>query len=128
MKFKFNFKLTAFLVSLFLSLIVLILGNKNPYCLSFGFIFLGISAVLFVFYTNEKTQQYIAEVDKEIDKYDQEFDKLNEDNEEIQMERAYVMQQLYLSQNKLMKRKRKITIVFYLCAALLIVLGIVGIF
>ena len=127
MKFKFNFKLTAFLVSLFLSLIVLILGNKNQYYLSFGFVLLGISAILFVFYTNEKTQQAIEEVDREIEKYDEEFDEF-EETEELLDERAYVMQQLYLSQNKLMKRKRKVTITFYLCAALLILLGIVGIF
>ena len=127
MKFKFDFKLTAFLVSLFLSLIVLILGNKNDYCLSFGFILLGISAVLFVFYTNSKTQQDIQEIDKEIEKYDEEYD-LFEESDELIEERAYVMQQLYLSQNKLMKRKRKVSITFYLCAALLIILGIIGLF
>lgn len=127
MKFKFNFKLTAFLVSLFLSLIILILGNKNQYCLCFGFILLGLSAALFVYYNNDKTTQTIEEINKEVDELDEEFAQF-EDNEEIQEERAYALQQLYLRQNRLMKRKRKVSVTFYLCAGLLILLGIIGFF
>ena len=127
MKFKFNFKLTAFLVSLFLSLIILILGNENKYCLCFGFILLGLSAALFVLFNNDKTVQTIQEIDKEIEELDEEFAEF-EGNEEIQEERTYVLQQLYLRQNRLIKRKRKVAITFYLCAGLLILLGIVGIF
>ena len=71
MKKKFNLKLTAFLVSLFISLMIIILGNKNPYCLSFGFVFMSVSMVLYVLYNNEKTTKTILELDNAIDELDE---------------------------------------------------------
>ena len=132
MKKKFNFKLTALLVSLFLSLIIMVLGNKNQYCLSFGFIMLGFCSALFVNYNNEKTSQAIQEIDQEIDELDFEngvdIDGDGEEDVVADEEKAYVLQQLCLQQSNLIKRKKKVSIIFYLCAAMLVLLGIVGIF
>ena len=132
MKKKFNVKLTALLVSLFISLIIIILGNKNKYCLSFGFILLGFCAGLFVLYNNEKTNQTISEIDQELDEIelDDSFDVDGDGEEDIltDEEKVYVMQQLCVQQADLLKRKKKVAITFYLCAGLFILLGIIGIF
>ena len=48
MKNKINFKLTAILVSLFIGFLLIVLGNKNKYCLSFGLIFLAIALLIYV--------------------------------------------------------------------------------
>ena len=126
MKFKFNFKLTAFLVSLFISLIIVILGNKNQYCLSFGFMLMGVSLSLFVLYNNEKTYITIDEIDAQLDEVDLEMAEV--DDELAQEEYAYVVKQLYLRRVKLLKRKKKVALTFYLCSALLVILGIIGLF
>lgn len=132
MKKKFNFKLTALLVSLFISLILIILGNSNKYCLSFGFILLGLAAALYVLYNNEKTLHEIDEINKELDEIDlnEDFDFDSDGEEDLlnDEDKAYVLQQLYLRQGNLIKRKKKVTIIFYLCAALMVLLGIIGIF
>ena len=132
MKFKFNFKLTAFLVSLFISLLIIILGNKNKYCLSFGFAMLGFALVIFVMYNNEKTDKTIEEVDAQIDELSQEYTDLDEEDdlngEVLEENYAYSIKQLYIRRSKLLKRKKKVVITFYLCAALLVLFGIVGIF
>lgn len=44
---KLNLLLTISLVSLFISIILIIVGNINIYCLSFGFLFLAIALGLF---------------------------------------------------------------------------------
>ena len=77
--FKFNLKLTAFLVSLFVALLLLILGNKNQYCLSFGLILLGASLVAFVFYATDKINNELLEIEKEID----ELDEIEEPDEDV---------------------------------------------
>ncbi len=121
MKFKFNLKLTVFLVSLFVALLLVILGNKNTYCLSFGFITLGISLGLFIWYSNEKYETMLTNINSDIDEVD-----VSEEIEEE--EKTYILQQLYIKQKKIKKTKQRIIICFALCAVSLIVLGIVAMF
>lgn len=121
MKFKFNLKLTAFLVSLFIGLLLVILGNRSIYCLSFGFIFIAISLEFFVYYANEKTSKSISELKQEIDEVDADEELDNED-------KVYILKQLYLRERKLSKSKKRVSIVFSICALSLVILGIVGIF
>lgn len=121
MKNKFNIKLTAFLVSLFISLIIVILGSKFVYCLSFGFILMGLSLVFFVLYNDEKTANSNIEIEEAID-------ELAEDETIEESEKVYMLQQYYSSQRKLLKRKKRVAITFYLCAAMLVVVGFFGFF
>ncbi|MBQ9795376.1 MAG: hypothetical protein IJW36_00240 [Clostridia bacterium] len=121
MKIKFNFKLTVFLVSLFISLLILILGNKNSYCLSFGFICLGLSIALYVWYNNEKSINSIAEIDSQVEII--EDDETVDDNE-----KTYMISQLYLRQSKLIKNKKKVARVFYITAVLFVFIGIIALF
>lgn len=133
-KFQFNFKLTAFLVSLFVSLILVIVGSGNKYCLSFGFILMGLSLSLFVWYNNEKTQKTLESLEADIDYVEQydENESVNEEHEDLtfenEEERIYVLKQLYVRQNKLRKQKRKSIILFNLCGFVLVILGFVGLF
>ncbi len=121
MKFKFNFKLTACLVGLFLSLLLLILGSENKYCLSFGFMALGASLELFLWYNNEKMQNYLNEINQEIDDVE-----LSEDvNDE---EKAYVLQQLYITKKKIEKKKKSSNVMFSICGVALVVVGFIALF
>ena len=71
-KFKFNYKLTISLVSLFISLLLIILGNKNYYCLSFGFIIMGLAIAFYAMYKTDKFNEVILEINNEIDELDKE--------------------------------------------------------
>lgn len=119
-KFKFNFKLTAFLVSLFIGLLLLILGNKSEYCLSFGFIIVGLSLALFIWYFNEKLDMELITTAQAIDEI--------EESEEQSNETVYILQQLYIKQKKLLKSKRSTFILFSLSGFALVVLGLFNLF
>ncbi len=136
-KFQFNFKLTAFLVSLFVSLILVIVGSGNKYCLSFGFMILGASLSLFVWYNNEKIQKELETLEEDIDSVEQiDFDETKQNEEEQHEdydfqnieEKVYVLKQLYVRQKMLRKNKRKSIILFNLCGLVLIVLGFISLF
>ena len=128
MKFKFNLKLTAFLVSLFLSLLLVILGSGNKYCLSFGFMLMGASLMLFVFYNNNKTENEIVNIEKDIDELEDYYNQLDDDDLDIEEEVSYALKQLYSRRKKLIKHKKKSVLVFNLCGFSLIILGIIGLF
>ena len=130
MKFKFNLKLTAFMVSLFLSLLLVVLGGKNKYCLSFGFILMGISLILFVFYNNEKTENEIVKIEEDIEQIEESYEQLEDDELEGEDEEeiSYALNQLYARKKKLVKHKKKSMVVFNLCGFSLIILGIIGLF
>ena len=119
--FKINFKLTGFLVSLFLSLLLLILGSGNKYCLSFGFMALGGSLELFFWYNNEKMQNYLNEINQEIDNVET-FEELND------MEKAYILQQLYTTKKKIEKKKKSSNIGFSVLGGVLVIVGFVALF
>ena len=107
------------------SLIIIILGNKNKYCLSFGFLLLAVSMVLFALYDKEKTQKTIDELDVEIEDMENELENLPEEEFE---ERVYVIKQLYVRSGKLLKRKKSGSLAFYLFAGFLVLFAIFGIF
>ena len=117
MKKKFNLKLTIVLVSLFISLLTIILGNKNQYCLSFGFIFLGLTLFLVGNYSCSKIDETSKKIDEEIE----ETDKTDEESE-------YVLKELNKVRNQLDKKKKSTKLMFSLCAVLLILAGFVGFF
>ena len=128
MKIKFNLKLTAFLVSLFISLLLIVLGSKNKYCLSFGFMLMGASLYAFIWYMNEKIENELNEVNALIDELDNEnFEEIEESDQEIE-ERAYVLQQFYARQKQLIKKKRSVKITFGICGVVLVVLGFANFF
>ena len=93
MKKRFNLKLTMFLVSLFVSLLILVLGNKNIYCLSFGLILLGVSLGLFIYYAIGETDIAVKQIEEDIDEIDA---KTEED--------GFMLQDLYTIQRKLNKK------------------------
>lgn len=121
MKFKFNLKLTLFLVSLFVSLLLVILGSKNKYCLCFGFILMGVSLVLFTLYHNEK-------VSKELINTNETLNEVENDEELTEDEQVYVMEQLFIRQKNLIKKKRSVIITFDLCGFAIAILGIISVF
>lgn len=129
MKFKFNLKLTSFLVSLFLSLLLVILGSKNEYCLSFGFMLMGVSLILFVVYNNDKTKKALSELEQDIDELNNEIESFQSDeDDEIVEESTYVLKQMYLRQSKIKKNAKKSIVTFTICGFALILLGFVSLF
>ena len=109
MKNKFNLKLTLSLVSLFISLILIIVGNKNNYCLSFGFILMGVALGLYALYKSEAIDNVLVEI--------------NNDIEETDVTDAFTLQELFKERKKFTKQKRNLNFTFYLCAILLVVVG-----
>ena len=114
MKKNFNLKLTAFLVSLFIALILIIAGNKNKYCLSFGFMLLSLSIVLYIMYKTEMLDKAIIEVSNEMD--------------ETEPEKIFELQQLIKEKKKLTSQRNRLNVVFYSSAALLFVIAIAFMF
>ena len=128
MKFKFNLKLTAFLVSLFLSLLLVILGSKNQYCLAFGFILMGISFGFFIWFNNEKIEIALQDTENQIDVLEDEENEYEELMGLSDNEREYMAQQLYFAQIKLQKKKKSTSIMFSICGVALIILGFIAMF
>lgn len=121
MQHKFNIKLAVFLVGLFSSLIFLIVGSNNKYCLSFGFVLLGISLATYIVYNNDKTAKNIQELDLKIEEIDLDKD-LDEDRKD------YVVQELYKCRGQFAKQKKKTTICFGLGAFLFVIIGVLFLF
>ena len=111
-------------MSLFLGLLLTILGSKSSYCLSFGLIVLGISLALFVWYNDEQTTKSLSEIEQEID----EITSVDIEDEELEKERIYVLGQLLIVQKKLIKKKKSVLITFTLCGFALVVLGFINMF
>ena len=114
MKKKFDFKLTAFLVSLFIGLLIVILGNKNDYWLSFGFIVLGLSMGIYVMFKSTEINDAIKELEDQL--------------EELSAQEEFQMKQIIKAQNKLKRQRRSVNFVFYTCGVMFIVLGVVNLF
>lgn len=109
MKFKFNAKLTIALVSLFIGLLLIILGNKNKYCLSLGCLFFAGSLWLLC---NER----VISVKNEITAIDERVDEDDIEEEEYTI--------LVNSKIKLTKGIKKTKLTFYTFAVLLAITAI----
>lgn len=110
MKKKFDFKLTAILVSLFIGFLLIILGNKNKYCLSFGFIMLGVSIILYSVDKRNRLKKLIIE-----------YDEAMSDIEDVS-----TLIELGKQRGKLEKQKNFTCLMFFLFGALIIIGGFVG--
>ena len=107
--FKFNYKLTISLVSLFISLLLIILGNKNNYCLSFGFILMGVALGFYTFYKAEKFDSAIVEI--------------NNDIEETNLEDTFALNELNKEKKRFIKQRKRFNFVFYFSAFMLVIVG-----
>ena len=114
MKKQFDFKLTIFLVSLFIGLLLIVLGNKNEYCLSFGIICLGFSLGMYSLYR--------------VGQLDESLKLVDEDIEEADPDDAYTLKELRKIKSRLKKQRRTCSIVFMIGAVLLIIIGFANMF
>ncbi len=114
MKKKFNLKLTAFLVSLLISLILFIFGAQNNMCIGFACIILAVSFVLFSFYLTERTNNIITQTDMAIEE---------EDEEELDENALF---QVEIEKSKLIKSTKRTKFVVYFSAVLLVIMGILA--
>lgn len=102
------------MVSLFIGLLLVILGNKNAYCLSFGLIVLGFSIGFYAFIKIGSINEAINQLEAEL--------------QEVDLENKYLMKEITKQQAKLKKQRTSLSIAFYACAVMLIVLGFVNMF
>ncbi len=109
---KWNWKLTLCLVSLFVSLILIIFGNSNKYCLAVGLICLGVSIGLYAFYRLKIYDDNIKDVTEELTNADI-------DDEEIIIGFREELK-------KLKKERLSLRLSFFICAILLVILGIIS--
>ncbi len=110
-------------MSLFASLSLIIWGSKNKYCLSFGFMLLGFFVVLFGFVLVDKFKKDLIDINQYINDID-----IDIDEEISEEEKVYVLQQLYITQNKITKKQKKSKILFMVCGICFVLLGIFGMF
>ena len=114
MKRKINFKLTFTLVSLFIGFLLVVLGNKNKYCLSFGFIFLAIALIIYIVGKYQQINKALIEIESAIDQAEvEDFDLLTE---------------LSLQKRTLKRQKGFTCTMCIFFAVLLIVFGFVNLF
>ena len=118
---KFNLKLTAFLVSFFIGMLLLILGSKSNICLSFGFVVIGASLEVLVTYSHDRTQKMLIEVNEKME-------QTNDDEELTEEDRLYVLGQLGLQQKRLYKQQKRINLLFSITGVVLIIAGFVNMF
>ena len=114
MKKKINFKLTFTLVSLFIGFLLVVLGNKNKYCLSFGLIFLAIALLIYITNKYQQINKALIEIEIAIDETEvEDFDILMELNEK----------------KRILKKQKSFTCVMCACfAVLLIIFAIINLF
>lgn len=120
MKKKLNIKLTACLVSLFIGLTLLILGNKNKICLAFGFIISAFAIVLYVLYKVDKYNEVL----KEVATQKSEVEDIVAQTEEEMKQKDHLLKELKKIKTKTESEKGRLQFVFYLCAFLLLLAGI----
>ena len=114
MKKKINFKLTFTLVSLFIGFLLIVLGNRNKYCLSFGFVFLAIALLIYLVGKYQQINKSLIELETVIDETDvDDFDVLLELN----------------NQKRALKKQKSFTcLMCFFFALMLIVAAIVNLF
>ena len=114
MKKKINFKLTFTLVSLFIGFLLIVLGNKNKYCLSFGLIFLAIALLIYLLGKYQQINQALIELETAID-------ETNVEDFDVLMELS--------NQKKTLKKQKNFTCVMcFLFALMLIVAAFINLF
>lgn len=114
MKKKFNLKLTISLVSLFISLLILILFNQNKFGLFFGFLFLGASLLLYGYFRASLLNETI--------------NKTNQELEETEYVEDGVVDEVLKELKHVKRLKRSTQITFYLAGGLIIVFSILMLF
>ena len=100
MKKKIDFKLTTILVSLFIGFLLVVLGNENKYCLSFGLIFLAVALLVYISDKYKKISQAIIEVEMAI--------------EETEVEDFDIIMEL-TKQKKMLKKQKGFTCIMCFC-------------
>ena len=136
-KFKFNFKLTLFLVGLFISFLLIFLSGKFEICCSIGLICLGISLILYIYFYSDSVNKALKRIQRKITKledgdtesFQEDYeDELEEDEQEdiedlTQEEIEYMLMQLHLKKKKITKSNKKIKILFALSGGALVIAG-----
>lgn len=112
-KNKFNLKLTLCLVSLFIGVLLIVLGNQVKVCLSFGLIFLGVAVEFFALYKIETINKAIKAINV----------NMMDENFNFAYEKQYKKQR-----NKISHDKNFVAIVFTLTAILIAALGVINFF
>ncbi len=105
---KFNFKLTIALVSLFVSVILLVFANMAKECIGFACFFMAVSCITFALNRKEKIDTTIRLTNEDLE---------NEEDDEV-------VYQVQLEKKKYLKSARRIQFSLYLCAVLLVIVGI----
>ena len=147
-KFKFNYKLTAFLVGLFISFLLIFLGGKFEICRPFGVMCLGLSLLCYPYYHSDNVKKTMQKLEKRVDQIqgtdepdfeenveDLEDEKLKKERleeeefkEELQNltqdEKEFMVLQLKYRQKYLTKNWKKIRALFIISGVVLIIAGI----
>lgn len=116
-KFKFNIKLTASLVSLFVAIVLIVIGTKNKYCLGVGLMLLGLGSFLYAWDKRDSNESLQNEANEELS-------KCNPDKEEDKA----IITELHRIKKDIEKKTKRTTIVFTLFGIMMVVMGFISFF
>ena len=136
-KFKLNFKLTLYLVGLFVGFLLIFLGGKFDVCRSLGMISLGISMGLYIFFYTDIVKKNINKIDSAIEQVESGFfpieDEIKSDDDEeteivkekIEDEtvKTYMLEQLNAKRKKIIKNDKKVKLLFAVSGLFLVIAG-----
>ena len=144
-KFKVNYKLTLYLVGLFISFLLIFLSGKFEICRSFGLICLGFSTILYLYFFSDRMKKAVLELTRklefvktgvkpDLDDDDKPLDESEEENEDSEFneeeinnltkeEKDFMVAQLVVKRAKLIKNDRRTKILFCIVGSIFIIVG-----
>ncbi len=118
MKKKFNFKLTACVVSLFIGFFVIIFLNEHKFWFFVGMCLLAVSVYCFARVSADNTDRILKEAMVEVEK---EIEEKDEPDEEV-------INEVYAEMKRLKKRKNSMMFTFSFFAIMLVLVAILSLF
>lgn len=92
---------------------MLILGNKNKYCLFFGLIVLALGFIFYPLHKKQQADELVSEIDKEV----KHFEVTNE-------EQLAVLNEYKQAKKTILKKKHRTMVLFFVVSIALVVVAI----
>ncbi len=120
MKKKVDFRLTISMVSLFIGILVVILGNGLSYCIAIGMILIAASCFVFSGYQSGKLTEQIDYIQTELDNFENDDSPYDPNTSYTRTELREMMEAV----RSLKRQRRKSRIIYNTFATVLVIVAI----
>lgn len=110
---KFNFKIASCIATAIISVIFLFCSQYSKYCTLFACLFMAVCLVCFALYRQEQTNKTITATDRDLIE-----DPIEDVDELVEVEKL---------KSQIIKKTRRLNFAFYVCAFMLVVVGVIAI-